>query len=61
MPDPSGETPPRSAAIPLSPGLRRAGDEGDPVVAAAPEDPARAITELAAAVAASRPRPFSPR
>ncbi|WP_232531673.1 Mrp/NBP35 family ATP-binding protein [Microbacterium halophytorum] len=59
---------PLLASIPLSPGLRRAGDEGDPVVVSAPEDPAaRAITELAAAVAArprglaARPLPFSPR
>ncbi|SIT71734.1 Mrp/NBP35 family ATP-binding protein [Microbacterium sp. RU33B] len=54
------------ASIPLSPALRAGGDEGTPVVVAAPEDPAAvAIVELAARVAvkprglAGRPLPVT--
>ena len=42
--------------VPLDPALRACGDVGEPAVLAAPEAPAaRAIVELAEAVAASRP------
>jgi ATP-binding protein involved in chromosome partitioning len=47
------ETVPVLASVPLSPALRRDGDAGTPVVAEHPDDPAaRAIDDLAAAVAA---------
>ncbi|MGO1412180.1 MAG: Mrp/NBP35 family ATP-binding protein [Microbacterium sp.] len=59
---------PLLASIPLSHGLRSSGDDGTPVVVAAPNDPsAQAIVELAAAIASrprgldQRPLPFSPR
>ena len=61
------EAVPLLASVPLSPALRADGDAGTPVVAAHPEDPAaRAITELAASVAAAgrrlagRALPFTP-
>jgi len=63
----SGDPVPVLASIPLSPALRQSGDAGVPVVVSHPDDPsARAISALAAAIAA-RPRgladrklPFSP-
>jgi ATP-binding protein involved in chromosome partitioning len=66
MPDGSRQTPfgegggeqlaaelgvPLLGQIPLDPALREGGDDGNPIVAAAPEsDVARAFTELAAAI-----------
>jgi len=61
-------TVPLLASVPLSVGLRRGGDAGVPVVIADPDDPAaRAIDEVAAALAAAprglarRPLPVTPR
>jgi len=61
-------TVPLLASVPLSVGLRRGGDAGVPVVVADPDDPAaRAINEVAAALAAAprglarRPLPVTPR
>ena len=46
---------PLLATVPLDPALREAGDDGTPVVEAAPDSAAaRAIVELAEAVAATR-------
>ena len=47
-----GDPVPRLASVPLSPALRTAGDAGTPVVVSDPKDAAaRAITDLAAAIA----------
>jgi ATP-binding protein involved in chromosome partitioning len=52
----SGDAVPLLASLPISVALREGGDAGVPVVVADPEDPAaRAITALAARLAA-RPR-----
>ena len=47
-----GDAVPLLASVPLSPALRTAGDSGVPIVIADPQDAAaRAVTELAAAIA----------
>ncbi|GAA3019732.1 Mrp/NBP35 family ATP-binding protein [Microbacterium dextranolyticum] len=65
---PEADPVPLLASVPLSVALRRGGDEGLPVVVAAPDDPAaQAISRVADALVASgrglarRPLPFTPR
>lgn len=57
----AGDEVPLLGSVPLSPGLRAGGDEGVPVVASAPDDPAaREIAAIARALA-KRPRGLSGR
>ena len=56
-----GQVGPLLASIPLSPGLRRGGDDGMPVVIGAPEDAAAQVIDTLAATVASRGRDLSRR
>ncbi|KQM83078.1 Mrp/NBP35 family ATP-binding protein [Agromyces sp. Leaf222] len=55
------EAVPLIASVPLSIALRQGGDEGTPVVAGAPDDPAAVAIERVAEVIATRPRRLSGR
>jgi len=59
--DGQAEAVPLIASVPLSIALRQGGDEGTPVVAGAPDDPAAQAIERVAGVIASRPRDLSGR